>query len=127
MSFDGIEREYLQVDYAQGDRLYVPVHQADRLARYVGAGEARPPCTAWARPTGRQVKARAKKAVAEIADELLALYAAAQRRAGPRLQPRRAVAARAGGQLPLRRDRRPVRCHRSGQSTTWSSRGPWTA
>ena len=39
----GVDREYLQVNYARGDKLYVPVHQADRLSRYVGAGERVPP------------------------------------------------------------------------------------
>ena len=60
-----------------GDKLYVPVHQADRLSRYVGAGEHGPPMmhrlgTAdWG-----LVKKRAKKAVEDIADDLLQLYAA---------------------------------------------------
>ncbi|MER3458997.1 MAG: hypothetical protein C4309_10580, partial [Chloroflexota bacterium] len=34
---EGTEREYLQVIYANNDTLYVPVHQADRLSRYIGA------------------------------------------------------------------------------------------
>ena len=38
----GMQREYLQVSYARNDKLYVPVHQADRLSRYVGAGEKTP-------------------------------------------------------------------------------------
>jgi transcription-repair coupling factor (superfamily II helicase) len=76
MSLDGIEREYLQVDYAQGDRLYLPVHQADRLARYVGVGDSRPSLHRLGTGDWEQVKARAKRAVAEIADGLLELYAA---------------------------------------------------
>jgi hypothetical protein len=32
MELGGLEREYLQVSYARGDKLYVPVHQADRLS-----------------------------------------------------------------------------------------------
>ncbi len=73
---DGQEREYLQLEYAQGDQLYVPVHQADRLARYVGAGDATPALHRLGTTEWEQVKARAKRAVAEIADELLELYAA---------------------------------------------------
>ncbi len=76
MTLDGVEREYLQVEYDQGDQLYVPVHQADRLARYVGPGEATPTLHRLGTLEWEQVKARAKKAVAEIADELLELYAA---------------------------------------------------
>jgi transcription-repair coupling factor (superfamily II helicase) len=76
MTLDGIEREYLQVDYAQGDRLYLPVHQADRLARYVGVGDAGPSLHRLGTSDWEQVKSRAKRAVAEIADDLLELYAA---------------------------------------------------
>jgi transcription-repair coupling factor (superfamily II helicase) len=76
LTIDGVEREYLQVDYAAGDKLYVPIHQVDRLSRYVGVGD-RPPLvnrlgtTDWAR-----VKARAKRAVEDIARDLLELYSA---------------------------------------------------
>ncbi len=70
------EREYLLVEYDQGDELYVPVHQADRLARYVGTGDAPPKLHRLGTAEWEQVKARAKRAVAEIADELLELYAA---------------------------------------------------
>jgi transcription-repair coupling factor (superfamily II helicase) len=76
MAFDGVEREYLQVDYAQSDRLYVPVHQADRLARYVGMSEGVPALHRLGTSDWETLKARTRKAVAEIADELLALYAA---------------------------------------------------
>ena len=76
MPVDGMDREYLQVEYAQGDQLYVPVHQADRLARYVGAGEAIPALHRLGTAEWEQVKQRARRAVAEIADDLLELYAA---------------------------------------------------
>jgi transcription-repair coupling factor (superfamily II helicase) len=76
MSFEGVEREYLQLEYAQGDKLYVPVHQADRLARYVGVGDGSPGLHRLGTSDWEQVKARTKKAVAEIADDLLELYAA---------------------------------------------------
>ena len=75
MELGGIEREYLQVSYARGDKLYVPVHQADRLSRYVGAGESTPPVTRLGTADWQMVKDRAKRAVAEIAEDLLKLYA----------------------------------------------------
>ncbi|HEY53497.1 MAG TPA: transcription-repair coupling factor, partial [Caldilineae bacterium] len=75
IDLDGIERDYLRVDYAQNDRLYVPVHQADRLARYVGPGEAAPDLNRLGTADWGRVKEQAKKAVAEIADDLLVLYA----------------------------------------------------
>lgn len=70
-----VEREYLEIEYAGGDRLFVPVPQVDRVARYVGGdgGEAtlqRLGTAEWA-----QIKARTRKAVEDIARELLELYA----------------------------------------------------
>jgi transcription-repair coupling factor (superfamily II helicase) len=81
--FDGLvritvgasEREYLQVNYARGDKLYVPVHQADRLSRYVGAGERLPPVNRLGTADWQLTKERAKRAIADIADDLLQLYA----------------------------------------------------
>jgi transcription-repair coupling factor (superfamily II helicase) len=71
----GIQREYLQVSYARGDKLYVPVHQADRLSRYVGAGEKSPPINRLGTADWQVVKERTRRAVADIADDLLQLYA----------------------------------------------------
>ena len=75
MELSGVEREYLQVTYAKDDKLYVPVHQADRLSRYVGAGESSPAITRLGTADWKTVKERAKKAIADIADDLLQLYA----------------------------------------------------
>ena len=76
LDVSGAEREYLQVDYAQGDKLYVPVHQADRLSRYVGASDAPPLLHRLGTADWALVKRRAQRAVADLAEELLALYAA---------------------------------------------------
>ena len=75
MELGGISREYLLVTYARGDKLYVPVHQADRLSRYVGSGDITPPVNRLGTADWQTVKERAKRAVAEIADDLLKLYA----------------------------------------------------
>ena len=76
MGFNGSEREYLLVEYAAGDKLYVPVYQADRLSRYVGVSDHEPRINRLGTAEWEQVKARTQKAVEEIADELLTLYAA---------------------------------------------------
>ncbi|NLE45038.1 MAG: transcription-repair coupling factor [Chloroflexi bacterium] len=73
---DGNEREYLLVEYSGRDRLYVPIHQADRLSRYIGADDRPPVLNRLGAAEWRQVKERAKKAAEEIARELLELYAA---------------------------------------------------
>ncbi len=75
LDFEGVEREYLAVEYANNDKLYVPIHQADRLARYVGADDSQPPLNRLGSADWNTVKRRAKKAIEDIAKELLEIYA----------------------------------------------------
>ncbi len=82
MGLNGGEREYLLVEYAAGDKLYVPVYQADRLSRYVGVSDHAPHINRLGTAEWEQVKAKAKRAVEEIADDLLALYASREVVAG---------------------------------------------
>ena len=68
----GAERDYLLLEYAQGDKLYVPSDQVGVVARYMG-GEAprlhRLGSSDWPRAT-----ARVRRAVREMAGELVRLY-----------------------------------------------------
>ncbi|MBI3287744.1 MAG: transcription-repair coupling factor, partial [Chloroflexi bacterium] len=73
---NGLQREYLKVAYAEGDELYVPTYHADRLARYVGPDESRPNIDRLGTTDWDRVVSKAKRAVEEIAEELLALYSA---------------------------------------------------
>ncbi|MBI4671473.1 MAG: transcription-repair coupling factor [Chloroflexi bacterium] len=75
LDLGGPDTEYLLLEYAQGDRLYVPVHQLDRLSRYVAPGGHKPTLHRLGTAEWAQVKERTKKAVADIAQELLELYA----------------------------------------------------
>ncbi|MFL6139379.1 MAG: transcription-repair coupling factor [Frankiaceae bacterium] len=70
----GATREYLLLEYARGDRLYVPTDQLDQVTRYVG-GES-PSLHRIGGAEWQKAKGRAKKAVREIAAELIRLYAA---------------------------------------------------
>lgn len=70
----GATREYLVIEYAKGDRLYVPTDQLDEVTRYVG-GEA-PSLNRMGGGDWAKAKSRAKKAVKEIAGELIRLYSA---------------------------------------------------
>ncbi|MFO7995887.1 MAG: transcription-repair coupling factor, partial [Dehalococcoidia bacterium] len=76
MSSRGIEGEYLVLEYAAGDRLYVPVERIDRISRYIGAGDQAPPLSRLRGREWQRTKKRVKESVAEIARELLELYAA---------------------------------------------------
>ncbi|HSN76575.1 MAG TPA: transcription-repair coupling factor [Anaerolineae bacterium] len=85
---DGGVREYLQIDYAMGDRLFVPVHQADRLSRYVGAGEhVAPILHRLGTADWERVKKQTQKAVDDIAEDLLELYAAREAAEGHAFAP----------------------------------------
>jgi transcription-repair coupling factor (superfamily II helicase) len=75
---DGLEREYLCVEYAEGDQLFVPVYQADRLTRYVGPEGREPTPTRLGSQEWRNAKSQVKEAVAEVAQDLLDLYARRQ-------------------------------------------------
>jgi len=68
-------REFLAVEYDGGGQLYVPVHQADRLTRYVGAEGAAPALDRLGGQEWHQKKGRVKEAVLEVAQDMLDLYA----------------------------------------------------
>ncbi len=74
-TIDNAEREYLCVEYAEGDQLFVPVHQADRLTRYVGTSSREPALTRLGGTQWINAKNKVQKAVEEMAEELLDLYA----------------------------------------------------
>ncbi len=76
LALNGPEREFLLIEYDRGDKLYVPVHQIDRLSRYVAPGGKAPALHRLGTADWAQVKERTRKAVEDIADELLELYAA---------------------------------------------------
>ncbi|WP_433498049.1 transcription-repair coupling factor [Sphaerimonospora sp. CA-214678] len=73
-TIQGATREYLVIEYARGDRLYVPTDQLDEVTRYVG-GEA-PTLNRMGGADWAKAKTKARKAVREIAGELIRLYSA---------------------------------------------------
>ncbi|MFQ5615549.1 MAG: transcription-repair coupling factor, partial [Anaerolineales bacterium] len=75
---EGLEREYLSVEYDEGDQLFVPIHHADRLNRYVGPDGRTPTPTRLGAAKWKKVRERVKKAVEEVAQDLLDLYAKRQ-------------------------------------------------
>ncbi len=72
---DKTEQEYLVLEYAAGDKLYVPVDQVDRVSRYIGSGDEPPRLTRLGTQEWTQTKTRIKKSVADMAEELIKLYA----------------------------------------------------
>jgi len=88
---NGADREYLVIEYAPskrghpGDRLFVPTDSLDQLSRYVG-GE-HPTLHKMGGSDWQKAKARARKAVREIAAQLIQLYAARQASPGHAFEP----------------------------------------
>jgi transcription-repair coupling factor (superfamily II helicase) len=70
----GVEREYLHIQYAGTDRLYIPTDQLDRITRYVGMGDAAPALSKLGGGEWARAKQRAKESVTDIAKDLLRLY-----------------------------------------------------
>lgn len=81
MSVNNVEREYLVLEYAAGDKLYVPVEQAERVSRYVG-GDAEPVLTRLGTQEWARTRQRVKESVLKVARELLELYAKRQLTSG---------------------------------------------
>ncbi len=77
-TLEGTEREFLCVEYEAGDQLFVPIHQADRLSRYIGPDGAEPSPTRLGSAEWLQVKQHVREAVRAVAQDLLELYARRQ-------------------------------------------------
>jgi len=69
------QKEYMIIQYAAGDRLYVPADQVDRVTRYTGTGEKPPALTRLGTAEWHQTRKRVKEAVEIVARDLLELYA----------------------------------------------------
>jgi len=73
-------REYLQLDFAGADKIFLPADQVGRITRYSGA-----PAPGLSRLSGREwanTTRRVRAAVIDLADDLLELYAAREQAAG---------------------------------------------
>src|SRR5690348_12601290 len=70
----GVEREYLLIQYAGTDKLYIPTDQLDRITRYIGMGDAAPALSKLGGSEWVRAKQRAKESATDIARDLLRLY-----------------------------------------------------
>lgn len=70
----GSERDYLLLEYAEGDKLYVPVEQMDRVTRYVGPEGSSPRLTRLNTSDWSRAMAKARKATKQLAFDLVDVY-----------------------------------------------------
>ncbi len=81
LTLGGQETDCLELAYAEKDTLYVPVHQLALVSRYAAGDGAKPSLHRLGSAQWQKTKARAKKAIQDMADDLIKAYAA--RRALP--------------------------------------------
>ena len=75
MGDESSEKEYLMLEYADSDKLYVPTDQLDRVGSYIGSQDQTPNLTRLGTAEWSRVKERVRESTREIAQELIQLYA----------------------------------------------------
>ena len=71
-----IENDFLVIEYADGDKLYIPVNSLERIQRYLGPEGYVPKIDRMGGTSWDAVKEKVKKSVREYAEELVSIYAA---------------------------------------------------
>ncbi|MEA5666908.1 transcription-repair coupling factor [Stenotrophomonas sp. MH1] len=91
MDVGGMPGEFLDIEYAKGDRLYVPVAQLHLISRYSGASPETAPLHSLGGEQWTKAKRKAAEKVRDVAAELLEIQARRQARAGLALDIDRAM------------------------------------
>ena len=87
MGDTGDEREYLVLEYAENDKLYVPTDHLNRVSAYVGAQEHSPSLTRLGAADWNRIKQRVRGAAREMAQELIRVNAARELAQGHEFAP----------------------------------------
>ncbi|MDH3589656.1 MAG: transcription-repair coupling factor, partial [Gammaproteobacteria bacterium] len=78
----GLKNEFLTLEYAEGDRLYVPVHALDLISRYTGTAPESAPLHKLGSDQWQRARKRAAEKIRDAAAELLDVYARRAARSG---------------------------------------------
>ncbi len=70
-----VGRTYLIVEYAKGDKLYIPIAQIERVTKYIGTPGRRPQLSYLGTGAWERTKQKVKESIVDIAKDLLAIYA----------------------------------------------------
>jgi transcription-repair coupling factor (superfamily II helicase) len=81
-TIDDVTREYLEISYAGGDKLFIPVDQADKLSKFVHEEGEEPVLTRLGTVEWKRITEKMRAETKEIAKELLNLYAKRARSKG---------------------------------------------
>ncbi|UFS72002.1 transcription-repair coupling factor [Geomonas sp. RF6] len=88
LSLSGMEGDFLLLEYAGEDKLYLPVDRINLVQRYVGVEGSEPRLDRLGGPGWEKAKAKAKAEVQEMASELLKIHAAREIQQGYQFSPR---------------------------------------
>jgi transcription-repair coupling factor len=87
LELDDLKQEYLLVEYAEGDKLYVPPTMAGLVEKYNGGREAHPRLSRLGTKDWLRTRQNVKESVKEMTGELLQIYAARQKLEGKAFPP----------------------------------------
>jgi transcription-repair coupling factor (superfamily II helicase) len=87
IEIEGRLADYIAIEYAKGDKLYVPIEDFNLVQKYVGTEGYKPKLYSLDSTAWHQVTAKVKKSVQRIARELLEIYAARQKLPGHAFPP----------------------------------------
>ena len=76
LAVEAVENDFLVIEYADGDKLYIPVERLDMIQRYIGPDGYTPKVERLGGSSWEAMKERVKKSIREVAEELVAIYAA---------------------------------------------------
>ncbi|MEP0765098.1 MAG: transcription-repair coupling factor [Fimbriimonadia bacterium] len=74
--FEGVEKEFLHIEYAPPDKLFVPVDQLDRIQKYLAPTDEPPKVNRLHSGEWQRTVKSAKQGAREMAEDLLKIYAA---------------------------------------------------
>ncbi|GAA0888340.1 transcription-repair coupling factor [Rhodanobacter soli] len=101
MDVGGMDGEFLVIEYAKGDKLYVPVAQLGLVSRYSGTAPELAPLHSLGGDAWERARRKAAEKVRDVAAELLAIYAQRQARGGEALSIDRQLVEEFGSTFPF--------------------------
>ena len=101
MELGGMEGEFLVIEYAKGDKLYVPVAQLGLVSRYSGTAPELAPLHSLGGDAWERARKKAAEKVRDVAAELLAIYAQREARGGQSIAIDRGMVEEFGASFPF--------------------------
>ena len=87
LKVEGVKKDYLKIRYSGEDHLYVPTDQMDLIQKYIGGEDRAPKLNKLSGIEWVKTKAKVKKAIEDMAEELLKLYAQREKSKGYAFSP----------------------------------------